>query len=550
MNRRTFVRSVVLSSASLWITLAAEGMPAAQLPAKAAVVLDGRVIFQVRDSGAFRAEERARLINLQLREALQSAAPIQVTVEERNQQPTLLLDDRYLLTVTEADTTERTPAQQAQLWAQQLEQALQRSQSQRSGEYLRNATFLAGVMVIAAIALSRLLNWSSQRFLPVLRQRLTTPDHNSSLAELPPGLMLVLRLLMAIAHLTLWLTTLLAIANLFPFSRQWSYQTTRLLISSFTSPILTLNRNNYSLGDLLILVGLLLGLVIFSRLAANLLKSRILTTTGMRRGIQEAIAILTQYSLIFIGALVILQLWGLNLSSLTILASALGIGIGFGLQDLAKNFGSGLVLVFERPLQVGDFIQVGELYGTVERIGGRSTEIRTLDHVSIIVPNSRFLEQEVINWSHGNPMSRLHLPVGVAYTADPALVRTALLKTVEQYPQVLASPAPQVFFKGFGDNSLDFELLVWTREPQRQFVLKSDLYFRIFEVFRSHQIEIPFPQRDLHLRSGHLQLSPALEQALMRWCQQETHDRSTNGSDQVNSHAPQGSSRSDENASA
>jgi potassium-dependent mechanosensitive channel len=185
------------------------------------------------------------------------------------------------------------------------------------------------------------------------------------------------------------------------------------------------------------------------------------------------------------------------------------VGIGFGLQDIAKNFGSGLVLVFERPIQVGDFVEIAEFKGTVERIGARSTEIRTLDHVSIIVPNSRFLENEVINWSHRNPVSRLHIPVGVAYHADPQIVQEALLEAAQNHSDIVDSPAPQVLFQGFGDSALNFELLVWTAVPNRQFLLKSDLNFCIFEAFRRRQIEIPFPQQDLHLRS--VQVSPEIE---------------------------------------
>ncbi|HEY9639679.1 MAG TPA: mechanosensitive ion channel domain-containing protein, partial [Coleofasciculaceae cyanobacterium] len=222
----------------------------------------------------------------------------------------------------------------------------------------------------------------------------------------------------------------------------------------------------------------------------------------------------TKYSLISIGTLIVLQIWGLDISSLTILVSALGVGIGFGLQDIAKNFGSGLVLILERPIQVGDFVEIGSFKGTVERIGGRSTEIRTLDHVSIIVPNSRFLSEEVINWSHHNPVSRLHLPVGVAYHSDPQIVRTVLLEAAQSHTDVLQSPLPQVFFTGFGDSALNFDLLVWTTQPSRQFILKSDLYFRIFELLQERQIEVPFPQRDLHLRSGILSLSPQTEALL------------------------------------
>ncbi|MEL7315102.1 MAG: mechanosensitive ion channel domain-containing protein, partial [Cyanobacteria bacterium J06559_3] len=155
-------------------------------------------------------------------------------------------------------------------------------------------------------------------------------------------------------------------------------------------------------------------------------------------------------------------------------------------------------------IQVGDFINVGELVGTVKRVGARSTEIRTLDQVAIIVPNSRFLESEVINWSHGSPVSRLRVPVGVAYGSDIALVKTALLEAIKRHPEVLLRPKPEIWFQGFGDSSLDFEVMVWTGEPRQQFRVKSDLNYEIEASLRRHGVEIPFPQRDLHLRSPQL----------------------------------------------
>jgi small-conductance mechanosensitive channel len=320
---------------------------------------------------------------------------------------------------------------------------------------------------------------------------------------------------LSIARISVWVAAILYIADLFPDSRAISQQIRDVLISSFNAPILTLGKSSYSIINLSILGALLFGLILLVRAFIDIFKDRVLSIAGLNRGAQEAITVIVQYTLIFIGTLVLLQIWGLDLSSLTILASALSIGLGIGLQNIAKNFGSGLILVFERPIQVGDFIEVGDLHGTVERIGARSTEIRTLDRVSIIVPNSRFLDSEVINWSHGNPISRLHLPLGVAYGSDPQQVRTVLIESASGHPKVLASPAPSLLFKGFGDSSLDFELLVWTAEPDKQFLLKSDLYFLIYEVLNQNQIEIPFPQRDLHLRSGKVEISSQLESALI-----------------------------------
>jgi small-conductance mechanosensitive channel len=260
--------------------------------------------------------------------------------------------------------------------------------------------------------------------------------------------------------------------------------------------------------------------------------------TGLSRGSQETVAQIATYGIIFFGTIVVLQLWGLDLSSLTIFASVLGVGIGLGLQGIAKEFISGLVLIFERPIKVGDFVNVGELMGTVERISVRSTEIRTMDEVSIIIPNSRFLEGEVVNWTHHSPVSRLKVPVGVAYGSNLSVVRSALIDAAKEHTDVLAEPAPRVFFKGFGDNSLDFDLMIWIAEPRKQFLIKSDLYFRIEAILRHRHIEIPFPQRDLHIRSGSLplEMSPQLAESLAQlsnglaqWLEKQSTLRSQDG---------------------
>ncbi|OIP75031.1 MAG: hypothetical protein AUK48_08535 [Oscillatoriales cyanobacterium CG2_30_44_21] len=371
------------------------------------------------------------------------------------------------------------------------------------------------IIILGAIALSWGLGMLRRYLSQILKQKLAGTDRESSTR----GLDLFLAIILSIARISVWFASILYIADLFPESRAISQQTRDILSSSFTSPVLTLGRSSYSIINLSVLVALIFGLILLVKAIIGIFKVRVLSLAGLNRGAQEAIAVIVQYALIFIGTLVLLQIWGLDLSSLTILASALSIGLGIGLQNIAKNFGSGLILVFERPIQVGDFIEVGDLNGTVERIGARSTEIRTLDRVSIIVPNSRFLDSEVINWSHGNPISRLHLPLGVAYGSDPKQVRTVLVEAAGNHPKVLPSPSPSLLFKGFGDSSIDFELLVWTAEPDMQFLLKSDLYFLMYEVLNQHQIEIPFPQRDLHLRSGKVEISTQLESALIEFMQ-------------------------------
>lgn len=507
--------------------------PGEATPEKAPIVIDGQQIFEIGGLGQTSAKERAQEINNRLREAVRSEGKIEVTVPENSQNPQILWNNQQLLTVTPSDTEDRNnPQTQAQIWGTQIQASLVNSQSQRSLGYLRNMSIVSIGILILAFALSWLLGFLRARFLAKIIDQLNKTSARFAGADLVRGLTVLLHLLLITARLGIWVVSILYIANLFPYTRQWSYRITSVLISSFTSSFVSLGSRSYTVIDFLILGGLLFTLVIVAGSATNILRTRVLSAAGINRGAQEAIAILAKYSLIVIGGLVLLQVWGLELSSLTILASALSIGVGFGLQDIAKNFGSGLVLVFERPIQVGDFIEVGKLNGTVERIGARSTEIRTLDHVSIIVPNSRFLESEVVNWSHRNPISRLHIPVGVSYSANPETVRQILLETVQSHPSVLASPPPSILFKRFGDSSLDFDLLVWTSEPHKQFVTISDLYFDIFKALAEHNIEIPFPQRDLHIRSGTLGLSPEIEAALVRLSESNFHQYNQHHRDQ------------------
>ena len=186
-------------------------------------------------------------------------------------------------------------------------------------------------------------------------------------------------------------------------------------------------------------------------------------------------------------------------------------------------------MLFERPIQVGDFVEVGSYMGTVERVGARSTVIKTLDQVSIIVPNSRFLESELINWHHDNPVSGLRLSIGVAYGSSVEIVKELLLSAAKANSEILSIPVSQVLFKGFGDNSLNFELRVWTDKPSRQFLIKSDLYFKIEALFRQYKIEIPFPQRDVNIRgSVPLELSPELQTIIEQIARNQNNGYSQN----------------------
>ena len=329
----------------------------------------------------------------------------------------------------------------------------------------------------------------------------------------------------------IWLGTFYWLSELFPVARSLRYETLSHFWDALNSPLFSLSNRSYSIISILILLGLFWVLIYLTKTFTKLLRNSFPALIQMNRASQEVFFIITQYSLLAIGTIILLQVWGVNLSSLTILGSAFGVGIGFGFQDIAKNFASGLVLLFERSVQIGDFIEINGHKGTVEKVGARSIVLRTLDRISIIVPNSRLLADEVVNWTHEESISRLHLPVGVAYGSDTEIVKTVLFEVATNHPEILRNPPPQVFFVNLGENSLDFELLVWISEPRHQLRVKSDLYFEVEKLLSDREISIPFPQRDIQLRGSDLafNLSPTIETALLNWLEKEKPQESRNG---------------------
>ncbi|TLS35366.1 mechanosensitive ion channel family protein [Pseudalkalibacillus caeni] len=223
------------------------------------------------------------------------------------------------------------------------------------------------------------------------------------------------------------------------------------------------------------------------------------------RGLRFTFDRVFYYIIMIIAFVISLTTVGIDLSALTVFAGVLGVGIGFGMQNIANNFISGLILLFERPIKVGDRVIVNDVIGDIERINMRATIIRTLDNEHIIMPNSYFLEQEVINRSYIDQRLRLVIPVGVAYGSDVEFVRELLYRVADdekkESADILDEPQPFVNFLGFGSSSLDFELFVWLSNPQSVIERKSSLNFRINRTFEENNIEIPFPQRDLHVRS-------------------------------------------------
>lgn len=273
--------------------------------------------------------------------------------------------------------------------------------------------------------------------------------------------------------------------------------------SNWNRTIFGKDENQVRLFDLVRFVFLFTLLVYFTGKLKSIFVKQILSKYSNDIGVSQSIGTIIQYVVIIIGAFIIIQNVGINLGSLNVLAGALGVGIGFGLQNIANNFISGLIILFERPIKIGDRIEVGSVQGDVTKVSARATTVNTNDNISIIVPNSEFINQRVINWSHNDRSIRYHVPVGVSYNEDPAQIKELLLEVAEANPDVLKRPKPDVLFTEYGDSSLNFDLMVWTSTYiNKPIILKSQLYYAIFEKFKEHNIEIPFPQRDLHIRSG------------------------------------------------
>jgi small-conductance mechanosensitive channel len=221
----------------------------------------------------------------------------------------------------------------------------------------------------------------------------------------------------------------------------------------------------------------------------------------MQPGVAESLGSIVRYVLVFISIIVLAGTIGVDISSVVVVAGVLGLGIGLGLQGLVNDFVSGVILLVERPVKVGDRIELGELACNVIKISPRATTIRTNDNVTMIVPNSHFVTKPVINWSHHEPDVRMRVSVPVAYDSDPEQVRRVLLEAAERCQGVLRDRPPDVLFDQFGDSALVFTLRVWTRDlASRPGALRSELNFAILAALREAGIEVPFPQRDVRVK--------------------------------------------------
>jgi small-conductance mechanosensitive channel len=263
----------------------------------------------------------------------------------------------------------------------------------------------------------------------------------------------------------------------------------------------TAGQTSLTLGNVLLVIMVLYLSILVSWLLRALLDIQVFPHRKIDRGVKDAFKKLLHYTLVLVGFLIAVSLAGLDLKAFAVVAGAFGIGIGFGLQNIVNNFISGLILLFERPVKVEDVVVIAGEWGTIKKIGLRSTVMETWDRAEIIVPNSQLISEAVTNWTLTSAVARVIVPVGVAYGSDLTLVLEILEEAAQQHPDVLNDPPPSPIFIGFGDSSLDFELRAWMSDVNKRLPVKSDLGQYIERRFREAGVQIPFPQRDLHLCS-------------------------------------------------
>ncbi len=308
--------------------------------------------------------------------------------------------------------------------------------------------------------------------------------------------------LLILLYIVLWLTVTLNILWVYPTLNDSFAAITSLKLSSFGLTVTP------GAGLSIVLIVYITYLV--SKGFQAFLLQEVLPARGVDKGVQISIARLVHYAILTIGFLVLLSALGFGLNQITILGGALGVGIGFGLQAIVNNFVSGLILLFERPIKVGDMIDVDNQVGEVKELGLRATVVQTFDNAEIVIPNSQLISGSVTNWTLTEKKIRVKVPVGVAYGSDIEKVLKILLACANDNPTVLSTPKPVALFLAFGASSLDFELRVWIADFNDKLTILSELNQEIDSEFQSAGIEIPFPQSDLHLRSIDQQALQAL----------------------------------------
>lgn len=269
-----------------------------------------------------------------------------------------------------------------------------------------------------------------------------------------------------------------------------------------TYRLVTLSGTPVTLASFAAFVGAFIAFLFVARLAGSAASHRLLKRVDVDEGTRYAVGRGVQYLIVVIGFLVSFQFLGIDLGSIAILLGALGVGIGLGLQNLTSNFVSGIILLFERPIRVGDRVTVGDIEGDVIAVNMRATTVRSVRNVALIVPNSELVASTVINWSAGDARLGIAMDVGVAYDSDIDVVTGTLLEVARGHPLVLDLPEPVVRFLSFGDSSWNMRLFCWIGDAKDHFLVTSELHMATVRAFRAAGVEIPYPQRDVHFRSA------------------------------------------------
>jgi small-conductance mechanosensitive channel len=265
-----------------------------------------------------------------------------------------------------------------------------------------------------------------------------------------------------------------------------------------------------SIVSLILLILIISIATLISRYTRRFLKKRVLPRFHIEIGLQYTLLRLVHYLIIALGVLYALKVgFSVDLTSVAVILGFLSVGIGFGLQYAAADIASGFILLFERPIRIGDWLALeGGVEGRVENISLRSTVLVTNENMAVIMPNSKLVQNKFVNYSYGTQNVRLNIPIGVAYGSDLEQVSTALLEAAGSVKEVLNEPAPGVHFQDFGDSALNLQIRVWINEPRNHTTIRSKVNFAIDQAFRKYNIEIPFPQRDIHLRPDPAGIAP------------------------------------------
>src|SRR5205085_10134158 len=279
-----------------------------------------------------------------------------------------------------------------------------------------------------------------------------------------------------------------------------------------------------SLFQIFLLIALLIAVFWVSSRTKRFLFNRVLARSGLDSALQHAISQIVGYAVLVIGIIIVLDNAGIHLGTLTVFAGAVGVGVGFGLKNIASNFISGLLILAERPIAIGDRIEVAGITGQVRQIRARSTVIMTNDNIAMIVPNEKFIDSPVTNWTYTDRRVRFRVPVGVAYGSDVEKVRETLIAAALEHPATLNDPQPNAYLEKFGDSKIDFQLVVWSDEMSRRpSRFKSDLNYLICKHLGAAGIEIPNPQRDLNIRSGTLKVENVTKREIAPRSEAYTH---------------------------